>query len=623
MPVTPTPIPRYHSVRGRLFLLIAALVLPALIIISVLSWEAFRTQRTGVRSELANTARAVAGLVDTEIDRSLATLQTFAASDAFQRRDWEEVDRMARRILPDTKRWFVIVGMDGRPIVNTRLPRGTPIPEINLAPEYVAAMREGHVFVSDFVFGPAANRHVVHVGMPFTATNGELIGLNLAMEPETLREVLDVRRFAPDGVLSIADRGGRIIVRSPYQKEFIGATVRPDMLKAMREAAEGVGESVTLEGIPVLTAFSHAKCGWGVAIGAPKAKVFAATRRLLFIGLGSAALVAFGGVGMAMWIARAVLRNVDGLARDAESLARGDVRASGPHNLQEIEIVAQAMRRLSDTRSQAEAELRNARDRLHQYAQELEKRVEERTASLREAVAQMEEFSYTISHDLRAPLRAMSGYAHALLEDFGPQLDEDGRAHLQRIIRSSDRMNRLTTDLLNYSRVATADVQRSRVNLETLVRGTIEHYGELDPSKADITVVSPLAPVWAHETSLTQALANLLTNAAKFVKPGERPKIIVRAEPRGNRVRVWVEDHGIGIPLAQQARLFRIFERSFAARDYEGTGVGLAIVRKVIEKMGGTCGVESDGQSGSRFWIELEAAPPEPESNATPPASQS
>ena len=115
--------------------------------------------------------------------------------------------------------------------------------------------------------------------------------------------------------------------------------------------------------------------------------------------------------------------------------------------------------------------------------------------------------------------------------------------------------------------------------------------------------------VLAHETSFTQALANLLTNAAKFVRPGERAQITVRSERHGDRVRVWIEDRGIGIPPTQQARLFRIFERSPDARPYDGTGVGLAIVRKMVEKSGGACGVESDGRTGSRFWIELQATP--------------
>jgi signal transduction histidine kinase len=599
---------RLHSVRGRLFLLIAALLVPALGIIAALSWEAFRTQRATVRAELINTARAVAGLVDTEVARSSAMLDTFSGARSLRDGDWATLDQTARRVLTDSKRWLVVVGMDGRQVINTRLPRGAAIPNVALDPAYVAAMQSGQTYVSNLVHGPAAQALVVHVGRPVRHENGTLYGLSIVMVPDALREALEVQRFAPDGVLSIVDRTGRIIVRNPYRSEFIGKPATSDMVRAINERDEGVGESVTLEGIPVITAFMRARCGWSVLIGSPKAKVTAASRRLLAIGLGSAFAVTAAAMAMAMWIARAVVRSVDGLAQEAEQLARGETPAARPDELQEIATVALAMRRMAATRSDAEGQLREARDRLREYAQELERKVDERTASLREAVAQMEEFSYTVSHDLRGPLRAMTTYATVLLEDYAPSLDPQAQEYLQRIVRASERMNRLTSDLLTYSRVARADLQRAPVNLEPIVRGALDHYGELSPRVADVTLVTPMQPVLAHEPALAQALTNLLTNAAKFVRPGERPRITVRTERRGPRVRVWVEDNGIGIPAGHQEKLFRIFERTPAAVKYDGTGVGLAIVRKIVEKTGGACGVESDGTTGSRFWIELESA---------------
>lgn len=259
------------------------------------------------------------------------------------------------------------------------------------------------------------------------------------------------------------------------------------------------------------------------------------------------------------------------------------------------------------SKSKTEADLRAAQAELQRHAQELEKTVEARTCSLRETAAQMEEFSYTISHDLRSPLRSMNSFASLLLEDYGPKLDEAGQDYLRRIVRATDRMQQMTGELLKYTRVARTQVVLGPTDVEAVVRATVEHYPQLQPP-TDLRIVTPLARVQAFEPSLTQCLGNLLTNAAKFVREGEPARITVRTERRGDRVRIWIEDEGIGIPPEAQKTLFQVFHRLPTGRSYEGTGMGLAIVRKAVEKMGGTCGVESDGRPGSRFWIELLAA---------------
>jgi PAS domain S-box-containing protein len=251
------------------------------------------------------------------------------------------------------------------------------------------------------------------------------------------------------------------------------------------------------------------------------------------------------------------------------------------------------------------AALRAAQEKLQVHAHELERNVEERTASLREAIVQMEEFSYSVSHDLRAPLRAMNVYAQALAEDYGAQLDDTAKHYLTRIQRNSRRMEKLTHDVLTYSRVARSEMSLASVDVEALIDDLISQYAELQEANADVEIRRPLHRVRGHESSLGQCLANLLANAAKFVAPGVRPRICVHTENAGEHVRIWISDNGIGIAPENQGRLFRVFERVPSQHTYDGTGIGLAIVRKAVEKMGGGCGLESDGRTGSRFWIEL------------------
>jgi PAS domain S-box-containing protein len=252
-------------------------------------------------------------------------------------------------------------------------------------------------------------------------------------------------------------------------------------------------------------------------------------------------------------------------------------------------------------------ELQQAREALARSHEELEQRVAERTASLTQAIAQMEEFSYSVSHDLRAPVRAMQGYAQATLEDYGDVLGEQGREYLNHIVRSGERMDRLVRELLVYSRIARSDVQLQPVSLDRLVRDIVSHYPEMQQPRADITMRGELHSVIAHEPSLTQALSNLLNNAVKFVAPGVKPEVEIHSEREGNRIRLWVHDNGIGIKPEYRARLFGLFERIHNGKQYEGTGIGLAIVRKSVERMGGKVGMESNG-TGSKFWIELPSA---------------
>jgi len=239
----------------------------------------------------------------------------------------------------------------------------------------------------------------------------------------------------------------------------------------------------------------------------------------------------------------------------------------------------------------------------------LERMVNERTASLREAIAQMEEFSYSVSHDLRAPVRAMQCYAEVLMEDYGGDLDEHAKKYLDRIIHSGARMDRLIQDILTYSRLSRREIKLQPILLDKLTRDIIRQYLDLSASGGpEVTVEGQLLPVIGHEPSLSQAISNLLNNAVKFVEPGTKPKVNIRTERRNADVRLWIEDNGIGIKPEYQHRLFNVFERVHPEKSYEGTGIGLAIVRKAAERMGGKTGVESDGINGSRFWIQLPAA---------------
>lgn len=259
-----------------------------------------------------------------------------------------------------------------------------------------------------------------------------------------------------------------------------------------------------------------------------------------------------------------------------------------------------------DEQRRAYAELAEARERLKSHAEELEERVRARTATLREANAELEAFTYSVSHDLRTPLQFIRGFAEAIRDDARTTPSSEHRDYLERIIRAATRMDSIIQDLLAYSRLSRAEMQRVDVPLEEVISEVLgHHHGTIRQTHAEIIVDRPLPIVRGDRTGLFQALANLISNALKFARHGERPMVHIRAEATEHTVRLWIEDNGIGIDPRHHERIFQLFERLHGASEYPGTGIGLSLVRKAVTRMGGACGVESTPGRGSRFWIDF------------------
>ena len=260
-------------------------------------------------------------------------------------------------------------------------------------------------------------------------------------------------------------------------------------------------------------------------------------------------------------------------------------------------------------RKQAEEALRAARDELAQANDRLERRVEERTQSLEEKAAELNAFCYSLAHDFRAPLRTQEGFARILIEDYGQKLGETGLSLAQRVLAAAKRQSDIIQDLQAH-----ISLTRSELSVEALnLKESIEHARtdlalELQDRKATIHDEGLHdAQVVANRSTLHLILLNLLTNALKFVAPETLPRVTLRTERRAEFVRLWIEDNGIGISAVDIAKLFSMFQR-LEPNAYPGTGMGLAMVKKAAERMGGRVGVESEPGKGSRFWVELKAA---------------
>jgi signal transduction histidine kinase len=259
-------------------------------------------------------------------------------------------------------------------------------------------------------------------------------------------------------------------------------------------------------------------------------------------------------------------------------------------------------------RKKTQHALQGAQELLADRADELERAVAERTRELIATTKQMEAFVYSIAHDLRAPLRSMQGFSTMLMEDEETILSNMGKEYAARIITSARQMDRLLADLLAFSRVAQHRVELTPINLSEVIATAVSLLeSEINGKGARVEAPGPWPQVLAYEPTLIQVLINLIGNALKFTAPGVAPKVRVWAEEKGDVVRVWVEDNGIGISPNHQHQIFKLFTR-INGEQFRGTGVGLAIVEKGVERMGGHTGVESEAGSGARFWFELRKA---------------
>ncbi|MBP7446554.1 MAG: PAS domain S-box protein [Zoogloea sp.] len=236
---------------------------------------------------------------------------------------------------------------------------------------------------------------------------------------------------------------------------------------------------------------------------------------------------------------------------------------------------------------------------------ELEARVRVRTAELEASNRELEAFSYSVSHDLRAPLRAIDGFAQIVAEDYAPRLDEIGREYLQRIRVATQRMARLIDDLIDLARLTRQSMRRETVNLSQLVEQILGELHQEEPDRQVETSVEPGLTAAADRALIRVALDNLLRNAWKFTSRRELARIRFHAEMRDRQIVYCVSDNGAGFDMSFASKLFLPFHRLHGISEFDGTGIGLATVQRVIQRHEGKVWAESTPDEGASFFFTL------------------
>jgi light-regulated signal transduction histidine kinase (bacteriophytochrome) len=250
---------------------------------------------------------------------------------------------------------------------------------------------------------------------------------------------------------------------------------------------------------------------------------------------------------------------------------------------------------------------------------ELESRVAERTRQLEAANNELEAFSYSVSHDLRAPLRAMDGFSLVLLEDYGDKLDEDGRDSLERIRAATQRMGHLIDDMLRLSQVTRAELSVTRIDLSALTREVADSLERSEPARSVEWSIEPGLSVRADRALMRIAMQNLLQNAWKFTGRTEGAVIRVGTLKRDARTVYFVADNGAGFDMAHAGKLFSAFQRQHHVADFPGTGIGLAIVRRIMTRHDGETWAEAKEGEGATFFFDVKESEEETHGQDDPP----
>lgn len=281
-------------------------------------------------------------------------------------------------------------------------------------------------------------------------------------------------------------------------------------------------------------------------------------------------------------------------------------RLSKPNRTSPLQDPELRYRRLFDSSQRAGKALLKTTKDTARHTVRLEQELKDSSVQLRESIGELESFSHIVSHDMRGPLRAMQGYASHLVNEYGSKLDPPGLSYLQQIMRSAMQLDRLLQDILIYTRLLHSPVPMQQVKLDPLVRDIIGQYTHNQPLKPQIKVVGKLPTVIGNEPLLAQCISNLISNGTKFIAPATIPRLTISADAiNKSAYRLRFKDNGIGIAPENHKRIFRLFERINSPSEFEGSGIGLAIVRKAAQRMGAQVGFESDLGTGATFWLQL------------------
>jgi len=477
-----------------------------------------------------------------------------------------------------------------------------------MADVFVRAIKSSKTEISNFELDPKTKDGVVYIGSPVTK-GSELMGvIILEMNNEGVSELArDYTSLGNTGeVILVAKIENHVVYISPtrfdpnaaFQRKIKIGSEEGIELQEVIEGKEGSGVSIDYRGEEVLTVLRYIPSfRWGLVVKMDSAEVIASANRLRLtlykISLGLLVVV----VAMAIAIAKSMSKPIKELTKISGTIAGGDFSArANVHSKDEIGTLAQSFNEMTDKLVAAKASVEEKKA-------ELEKQHE----LLEEANRELDAFTHTVSHDLQAPLRGVASFATFLEEDYKDKLDKEGQEHLKEIREGTSRMSTLIQDLLMLSRISRIKNPFEEVDINAMIVAVCKRI-EFDINEHQVTMnIDKMMPtIVCDRIKLTEVFLNLINNAIKFSsKQKEKPIVDVKYEDAGDFYQFSVKDNGIGIDPKYHDKVFGIFKRLHSQDEFEGSGAGLGIVKKVIDDHNGKVWIESEEGKGTKFLFTI------------------
>jgi signal transduction histidine kinase len=593
---TTTETTNLPTISRRLTLLVLVTILPVLAFSAFMIVRFAQVLHPQYEQQLQATTRATSLSIDAGISRQFAILTTLSHSRELKNRDWHAFYDLAKDAAADQPNARISsYDPSGQTILSTFVPYGTVLPMSGSPDSIRKVVETRRPYVSDLFVGVASKQLAVGFYMP-VIENGTVANiLSLVLPPGFVSQILHSQIELPGGVGAVFDRNNRLVARTKNENDFVGHLAVSVYQETLQNSDEGSLEVRNLEGLLVRSVYvKSALSGWSTTLAVEKATLDAPLWRSLWIFGGGGGLLFAVALLLAFYYGRSFVLTVATLTAMAQSLGRGDRLPPKRLGLRETQIIADQMVLA------AEALHHHNNERKHLLA-----RLTESNQHFEAANKELESFAYSVSHDLRAPLRTIDGFSHVLQEDYGDKLDAEALPLIQVIRDGVGKMARLIDDILIFSRASRREMAASDIDMTGLVQATLTDLAPAMTGRNIKVKVGPLPQMRGDREMMQRVWMNLLDNAIKYTMRKENALIEVGSYPEAESTVYFVKDNGAGFDMAYVDKLFGVFQRLHGPEDFPGTGAGLAIVKRIVGRHGGRVWAEGKQEEGATFYFVL------------------